>query len=52
MSVILGDQNIEQIYVGSDDVFKIYKGNTLIKDFTLTVPNEPTNVSINVEDIA
>lgn len=58
MSLLIGDQLILNAYIGETPVLRIYKGNTLVDDFTnepspspsVSVPSEPTNVSISVED--
>lgn len=61
MSLLVGDQLVLDAYIGSTPVFKIYKGNILIEDFTYqpspsptigppNQPNEPSNLSIVVED--
>lgn len=59
MSLLVGDQLVLDAYIGSTPVFKIYKGNILIEDFTyqpspsptIGPPNQPTNIVIGVYDI-
>lgn len=50
MSLLVGDQTVVDVYIGENPVLKIYKGDVLIKDFTLVEPDAPTDVSISVED--